>query len=537
MTKDIYNSNLSIQLTIMRNSYLLFSLVFTLFILQKTVAQDQILQQSDLAEAEFHTAINPLDSNNIVLVTMHGFSDVTNSYFSIYVTKDFGASWELSPFQGKHAGILGTGDPVIAFNSDGKLILAHLIVTEDQEIKTMLSESLDGGISWSAVYTYPDEFTDKPWLAIDRTDNESTRNNIYLPTVSNDLMLISLNESYEVLSDLNVPDGNHIPSVTVSNDGDIYLCNINWSDPIDIHFQQYTDGGSTLVHSSYVTTIPDYTFNADDVSTRYNPAPYIAVDNSDGPYSGRIYIAYTGSEDIEEQYFNIFLTYSDDKGLTWSEPTVVHSDDSESIQQFYSSIYVNDRGILLIDWYDRSNYDNSNLLTDFFLGVSFDGGESFLETQLNSESMDFLTAIAAGFEFGVGDYHQLVATDNTAVSFWSDGRTNDGDLNIYFAKVDLVNPISSVIEQGIINDDIKINPLYPQPITDKINVDLELDKAFDLQYQIINLNGQLVLQGPSKKYQIGSHTIQIPLDLSSGFYLLRIEDNKGFFKNMKFVIP
>jgi len=521
---------------IMKNTYLVLTIFFSLLTAKNICAQDQILQKSDRAEAEFHTAINPLDSNNIVLATMHGFSNVEDSYFSIYVTKDFGASWELSSFQGKHDGITGTGDPVIAFNSDGKLVLAHLVLTEDGEINTMLSESLDGGITWSAAYTYPDEFTDKPWLAIDRTENESTRNNIYLPTVSNELKFISLNESYEVLSDLVVPDADHIPSVTVASDGDIYLCDIKRSDPIDIYFQQYSEGGSALVHSTYVTTIPDFTFDAEDVSTRYNPAPYIAVDNSDGPYSGRIYIAYTGSEAIDETYFNIFLSYSDDKGLTWSEPTVVHSDNSDSIQQFYSSIYVNDKGTLLIDWYDRSNYDNSNLITDFFLGVSFDGGESFIETQLNSESMDFLTAIIAGYGFGVGDYHQLVATNNTAISFWSDGRTNDGDLNIYFAKIDLTNPISSIIEQGIINDAIKIKALYPQPTTDKINVDLELDKPFDLQYLIMNINGQVIFQGQPENYQPGKHSIQIPLDLPSGSYMLRLDNNKGFFKTLKFVI-
>jgi hypothetical protein len=54
-----------------------------LFLTLVVKGQDQILQNSEMAEAEFHTAINPTDSNNIVVATMRGFDDVTNSFFSI----------------------------------------------------------------------------------------------------------------------------------------------------------------------------------------------------------------------------------------------------------------------------------------------------------------------------------------------------------------------------------------------------------------------------------------------------------------------
>ena len=95
---------------------IIFISVLTLLSLS-TIAQDKIIQDSELAEAEFHTAINPTNSNNIVVVTMHGFEDVTDSYFSIYYTKDFGESWKKSDFQGMHDGHTGTGDPVMAFNN------------------------------------------------------------------------------------------------------------------------------------------------------------------------------------------------------------------------------------------------------------------------------------------------------------------------------------------------------------------------------------------------------------------------------------
>jgi hypothetical protein len=62
--------------------------------------------------------------------------------------------------------------------------------------------------------------------------------------------------------------------------------------------------------------------------------------------------------------------------------------------------------------------------------------------------MDFQYTMAAGNNFGIGEYHQLVATDHTALAFWADGRTNDEDLNIYMAKVNLNNPATGVQELG-----------------------------------------------------------------------------------------
>jgi len=513
----------------------LFGLIIFLFSIS-TYGQDQVVQQSDLAEAEFHTAINPTDEDNIVVVTMHGFQDVTDSYFSIYYTRDFGETWEKSEFEGMHQGHDGTGDPVVAFNAEGELFLTHLVVLDDYEVKTILSKSVDGGETWDLAYEHPDIFTDKPWIAIDKSEASPHKGNIYIPTVSLDLILISLNESAELISEVEMPDGDHIPSVVTAKNGTVFTSNMKWTDPISLYVQKYSDGGSTLNHSTFVVTFPDYTFNADDVSTRFQPAPYLAIDNSDGAYSGRLYLSYTASENVNPDYFNVFITYSDDEGLTWSEPKIVHSDTTDFIQQFYSSIYVNNKGVLMLDWYDRSNFDNSTLLTDFKFGVSYDGGENFQEVQLNSESMDFLSTIPAGFGFGIGEYHQLVATDEVAISFWSDGRTNDGDLNIYFAKIDIDNPISNVLEQSIIKEGISISNIYPQPVENEINIDLDLKNQENLKFEILNLNTQQVFESPFTIYPSGQSTYTQNIELTPGHYIFKVRSDKGYFKNLKFVV-
>lgn len=499
-------------------------------------AQDKILNKSELAEAEFHTAINPLDTNNIVLVTMHGFDSVEDSDLTIYYTRDFGDTWSKSTFDGTIAGELGAGDPVVAFNAEGKLILACLIIDADSDIYTSLSESLDGGETWERKFKYEKEQTDKPWLVIDNSSDSPHKGNIYVPVAEDDLILLSWDENYNLLDDGSVPSSGHLPSAVVDKAGELYLSTTILDDPNVVNFQHYTDGGATHVHTSTIAVFPDYTFNGTGISERFNPSPYLAIDNSDGPYSGRIYLSYCGSEDLYEYIFNIFLTYSDDQGRTWSTPKIVNADDSPGVQQFYSSIFVNNEGTLLIDWYDRTNDSSPDLLTDFMLGISNDGGETFTQIQLTSEPMNFNFVIEAGSYFGVGDYHQLVATDNTAFSFWSDGRTNDGDMNIYYAKVDLARMSSSVKEQGLVTDKIKITKIFPVPAQDNLTVELELEKSYELKYQILNIMGRVVLEKPSENYSSGTQQITLPMNLASGEYVLAITGDDAYYNHIKFVV-
>lgn len=512
-------------------------ILLLLFITNFVFSQDEILNDSELAQAEFHAIINPLDNNHIVLATMHGFETIEDSYFTIYISKDFGESWAISSFNGLHEGYTATGDPVLGFNTLGELFMTHLVLDEDEQILTIISKSIDGGETWEEFFVYPFEFTDKPWISIDTDPNSQYVNNIFLPTVAEDEVHLIVVDQEGTQLELNVaPDGDQIPSVTTNNKGDVYLSLLKVSDPNELYVQKYSDGGRMLEHSTFVTSFPDYTFNADDVSFRFNPCPYLAIDNSDGPYAGRLYFTYTASEPMMEKYFDVLLRYSDDEGITWSDPKVVHSDITAGVQQFYSSIYVNDQGAVLLDWYDRKEYGNGSPNTDFFFGASYDGGETFTELKLTSEPMDFNNIVTAGFGFGIGDYHQLIATDDIAICFWSDGRTNDGDLNIYFAKISIDNPSTSIIENSIIKKDIRVSKLFPQPATIELNVELELKSQKELRFEIRNLTGQLVYEKDKADYNIGKSKIVIPLDLTPNEYILSIFSEDGYFTHRKFIV-
>ncbi len=505
----------------------LFTLAIFIAGCSYVLSQDQMIDNGDLPQAEFHVAINPLDSNNMVLATMQNNGEILN----IYYTLDFGESWELSQYTGIPDDYILVWDPALVFDHSGNVLLANIIF--NVTTPTLISKSEDGGKTWSEAYLL-DLNSDKPWLAADRNIDSPYFGNIYMFLKAVSPYLVVLNDQCELIRSGYVGNGHVYPSIVVGRNGDVFTGSVRFYGDCHAVVQHSDNGGESFDHSTTVCSFPDYVANAPDVAPRFNPTPYLAIDNSTGPYSGRLYLGYVASEDENPDYFDVKITYSDDNGLTWSTPMAVNSNPNDNIQQFYSSIYVNDNGAVLMDWYDRSNYGSYSKHTDFFLGISYDGGETFTELQLNSESTDF-EAVCNANNFGVGDYHQLVATNNTVLAFWSDGRTNDGDLNIYMAKVALDNPTTRVEELGVITDKISFSPLFPQPVTNDVNVRFSTKEETKLKYKIVDVREITVWESSWYTYHAGEHTQNIPCNFAGGSYHLVIHSGNGFVKSMKII--
>ncbi len=334
-------------------------------------SQDAILNDADHPEAELHAAINPLDTNNIVVVVQYGFGSQDAFYTHIYYSKNYGLTWNLSDYHGT-ADNSQCGDAVLSFDDAGNLYLVDLMIDQTNDtVYTILSKSADGGANWEYLKKVVHNDSDKPWLAIDTFANSSHSGNIYIPVVEEIPMLYTLNNNFQTIDSLPIPDGDHLPSVVVRRDGTVFTSTVALTDSINtVYVQEYSNGGATIYHSTPIVSFPDYTFNAPDISMRFQPTAYLAVDNSGGKYDGRLYLSYTASEEYSPDYFNVFITYSDDGGQYWSTPHIVHNDAQYNIQQFYSSIYVNDAGTVIMDWYDRRNYADSTKMTDFYMGIS-----------------------------------------------------------------------------------------------------------------------------------------------------------------------
>lgn len=520
------------------------SIIFSIIILNFSFcflwSQESIVNDGDLPESEFHVVMNPLDTNHIVLASIHGFGNMSNGNdIVIYYSFDAGKTWTKSDYNAVSEGFSASGDPVLAFDTKGDLLLVNLVgyfTADSVKVDNILSRSQNGGMSWTKVADVVNtEFSDKPWISVDSNVNSAQYGNIYIPSVDNDINLHVLNSEFEEITKTVIPNGDALPSVVVKSNGDIFTSTIELSNNVNIYVQKFTDGGENLVFSKRIVSIPDFTFKAPWISNRFQPTAYLAIDNSGGEYDGRIYMGYTGSEDVDPKYFDIFLMYSDDDGETWTTPSVVNQDNLDKNQQYYSSLYVNNNGVLIMDWYDRRNYSDENKFTDFYLGISKDGGESFEELQLNSTYSDFQHVISSSGGFGIGEYHQVIASDHTAYSFWSDGRKNNMDLNIYMAKVSLGDP-TAVKEINTISPEIRIVSVFPNPIKDKLMVDMNLKSKTKLKMEVFSISGALIWNNMMTEYSIGDHSVLIPLDnLTSGSYMLKIIDDNGYLNLRKII--
>jgi len=103
----------------------------------------------------------------------------------------------------------------------------------------------------------------------------------------------------------------------------------------------------------------------------------MASDHSNGPFRGRAYLVWS---DVYGGRCEVFVAYSDDKGMTWSVAVRASDQPWPQEQQIperqMPSIAVNERGVVGIAWYDSRESLNREYRLRFT--ASGDGGENWL---------------------------------------------------------------------------------------------------------------------------------------------------------------
>ena len=172
-------------------------------------------------------------------------------------------------------------------------------------------------------------------------------------------------------------------------------------------FSESIDGGNTWSATRQIATVrmpPDGLPNTFERVYNY---PSVAVDNSDGPYAGTVYVVmytWTGS------YLKVQLMRSTDGGTTWSKPVRL-APKSDTLDQFFPSISVSATGKVGVSWLDRRN-DPNDVEYQAFAAISEDGGQSF------GANWQLTTAFSNPKNNGTGDNWMGDYTGNT----WKGGN-------------------------------------------------------------------------------------------------------------------
>lgn len=216
-------------------------------------------------------------------------------------------------------------------------------------------------------------------------------------------------------------------------------------------FHRSTNGGATFsVVSSLTVAGYSGTYNSAGRlvinNARHRTYPMIAMDNSNGPYRGRLYLVYSSNVPAGNgNKPDIMLQYSTDMGTSWSSQIVVNdnANPTQSDQWFPAIWCETSTGKLYIKWYD--DRENPGSYTTGVWGTySTTGGTTFAPNQRISNASWLYPCPACGANQNCyrGDYDGITANTVTGFAVWYDPRScNYQTMGSYFPDFAMrVNP-------------------------------------------------------------------------------------------------
>jgi hypothetical protein len=363
---------------------------------------------------EVLVAADPSDPNRLVGCSMI-FPDPLQRRWSdgiTYFSDDGGAHWAPSLFV--DSGVMGTGDPACGFGTGGKAYSVYLQPAVKPEMDDVLVyRSANGGKTWDPPSHI--DWVDREYITIDTTTGKYSGRIYINGTGHDDLMEQTLEKANK-----GDEEGRAIPigiSIQSSRDGGSNFAPPQKHLSAPPHWTLGMGNGVVLSDGTYVavfgeqrelakvgdkppyhssnswlkvitstdggesynpaTVVSDWYMNYGEIGTTSSIVPVIAVDSSTGPFRDRLYVVWP---DFRSGRGEILLSYSTDKGKTWSKPRVVNDDrawpaPARGPDDVMPVVAVNKNGVVGIMWYDRrDNPHNYGWWVRF--AVSSDGGET-----------------------------------------------------------------------------------------------------------------------------------------------------------------
>jgi hypothetical protein len=229
----------------------------------------------------------------------------------------------------------------------------------------------------------------------------------------------------------------------VAPNGDVVVSWVRWnpyfSGPIDIEVVRSTNGGTSF--SAVTNPLTGAVNPYDNTATsscgrpalngniRYLPSGQIAVSPN-----GDLHVVYSYDPDgfNTGDVVDVFYRRSTDNGATWN-PEVLLNDDGTTTDQWFPTVSAGPTGRIVATWYDRRLDTGSNLLFDYYMRVSEDGGATWqpsVRVTDTSSPVYIDPGLAACYH---GDYDTQIQDAAFVYIQWSDDRNilsahNDPDV-------------------------------------------------------------------------------------------------------------
>lgn len=390
-------------------------------------------------------------------VLLAGSNSLSEGTMRVYGSTDGGATWQASTVFPRPASPKAScaADPGVGIDTKGRQYFSFVRATpcSTGAPRLFVASRADAGATWGApALVAPlatSRFDDKPAIAVDASAESPYRDRVYVGwsrLSRNGVFSILLSGSDDGGRTWSRPrkvnrtgSEESYSSIAVGRKGTVYVA---WNDGTNytVRIARSTDGGAHFepernVASVAVVTIPHCGSGIVIPAQRLRCVqanPIVSVDNSRGPYSGRVYVTYAGINFAGDQgaslaVFNSRLRALAGYPLTNHQLPIAPAGADRRGDQFWPQSAVDpSTGTLWVCFYDTLG-DPDRRSAFYSCTASNDGGGTWTSAvHAATVASDETRPGASPGEYG--DYEGLAVGNGVAHPIWTDSR-NLADLS------------------------------------------------------------------------------------------------------------
>lgn len=500
------------------------------------IADNFRIYPSSVSQSETFIVNHPNDPD---ILFASAYTIVTNPFFiseGIYVSTNSGDTWYGSDTCSGSPVTFHGGEPGITIDKNGVFLLNRL-GRQPTFVGLYSHYSTDNGLTWSNQKTISSEDLEKHSITSDvyPTSNYYGRSyavyTMLTPPYSVKMMYTDdSGQNWTNPVAVNSPPVRCFGTdITVKDNSDVLVCwaviptGVPSPYEVNIGFARSTDGGlNWSVQENPIQTRGITGILAQKQNIRVNSTPKIAVDNTNSPYKGNIYIV-TSQRELSPAGNDpdIVLFKSSDNGNTWSSGIRVNQDAINNGKiQFFPAIKIDPSGAINILYLDDRNTTSDS--SGVFLSRSTDGGDTWNDYEVSDHNFrpEAVSGIGAG---NISDHIDITYTNGKLWPVWMDNSS--GVYQVWTAPITV--PAVSVEDESESVSDFMLNQNYPNPFNPATTISWQMATAGDVIIKVYDMLGNEILTLADDYFTWGYNEIifntnRLNKVLSSGLYFYRI---------------
>ncbi len=358
-----------------------------------------VSRDGDRPHVEIMAAANPRNPRNLLAGAIVFSRPDGGPMTKAYVSHDGGIAWRDVAFPEQQE--VGGADPQVAFSGAGTAIFLTLAMAEDETGRTRgflhTYRSEDEGRTWADVLDLGASY-DHPMLAADHSTGRFA-GRLYVSVLYGGIdyrlgVFRSEDDGRSWIGPVQFAEGGgtrglNVDPMLVFHDGAVMAPFIDFPFTPEqtaewtgsrIWTVVSTDGGVTFSEPrpgpAKMTGDEIRASRTGEERFRLGAWVLYAIDRSER-FRDRVYAVWP---DFGAGPPRVVITWTDDRGDSWTDPKPVSPGAPEGSRQFQPAVAVNRDGVLGLTWYDTRG-TSSNLDFHQVFAASFDGGETFTPPQ------------------------------------------------------------------------------------------------------------------------------------------------------------